>query len=199
MDKNPRGILRFTSAETRTKTEVPISTESVPRASDEIVYYRGQVSGLLPVFQTVKATAILAAIIYLLTRQFLDPLITGLGDYQSWFWMVILLTWSLYVGWTWWGWGAIQYVLTSKKLTFERGRFAKSIKNIELWRVRELLFHRSFFESLFGIGKITLVSKDVTGPFSVVGPIMNARHVYESLNDAREVAIKERGVMAVES
>lgn len=148
---------------------------------------------------TVKATAILAAIIYLLTRQFLDPLITGLGDYQSWFWMVILLTWSLYVGWTWWGWGAIQYVLTSKKITFERGRFAKSIKNIELWRVRELLFHRSFFESLFGIGKITLVSKDVTGPFSVVGPIMNARHVYESLNDAREVAIKERGVMAVES
>ena len=176
-----------------------MSAESIPKTSDEIIYYRGQVSGILPVFQTIKATAILAAFIYVFTRPFLDSMMSDLGDYQQRFWLVILLTWLVYAIWIWWGWNSVQYVLTSKKITFERGHFAKSIKNIELWRVRELLFHRNFLESLFGIGKITLISKDITGPYSVVGPITNAVHVYESLNDAREVAIKERGVMAVES
>lgn len=98
------------------------------------------------------------------------------------------------------GWlQSIQYTLTNRKIIFERGRFAKTIKSIELWRIREMIFQRSFLESLFRVGRIHLVSNDLTGPFAVVGPILNAKSVYQSLNDTRENAVKERGVMAVES
>lgn len=172
--------------------------ENIPKTSEEIVYYKGQASGIEPIIQSVKATAIAVGLAFILSLDVLDPMKRDLGQVTVLLWIFLLLSWGGYVGWAWWGWSNVRYILTNRKITFERGRFGKTIKNIELWRVRELIFQRNFVESIFGIGKITLVSKDLTGPFTLVGPINGAMRVYEALNDAREVAIRERGVMAVE-
>ena len=167
----------------------------VPPPVDEVVYFRGSPSGTAPILSTIKATLIFFTVIFVLSFEVFAKLRDVLGAYS----LLIVVAWLAHVAWVWWGWKTIQYTLTNRKITFERGHFAKTIKSIELWRVREMIFQRGVLESFVGVGRIHLVSNDLTGPFTQVGPIVNANRVYQSLNEAREVAIKERGVMAVES
>jgi membrane protein YdbS with pleckstrin-like domain len=173
-------------------------SENIPSARDEIVYYKGQASGIGPILKTIKATVVLALVIYVLSLRFFHSLLNDISAYLIYVWAGIFLSWIAYIAWAWWGWNCERYTLSNKRVTFERGRLAKTIKSIELWRVREIIFHRTFFDAIFGVGKMTLVSKDSTAPRALVGPIRKALKVYEALSDAREVAIAQRGVMAVE-
>ncbi|MEL6899275.1 MAG: PH domain-containing protein [Planctomycetota bacterium] len=105
----------------------------------------------------------------------------------------------LYLVWMWSEWRNIKYTLTSRTITFEYGTFSRTIKSIELWRIRQMVYHGGVLESLLGIGRIHVESKELTGTFSKIGPIFRAHQIYKSLDGARQVAIRERGVMAVES
>jgi len=96
-------------------------------------------------------------------------------------------------------WGRVRYVITNDRIQFERGILSRTIKSIELWRMRDLIFHRTTLEGLFGMGRIMIVSRDPTAVTSVVGPIHRARDVYNKLLTAREAAVRDRGVVAVES
>lgn len=176
-----------------------MTTQSVPKTSIETVFYRGKRSGLDPIIKTIKATLIVALVIYAFGHEAMVEVRQQLKENVTYVWLAILGVWGCYVGWTWWGWGGIHYVVTSRKITYESGTFAKTIKSIELWRVRDLIFHRGFLEAIFGIGRISVISRDATGPFTIVGPVGGARKLYDQLNDARDLAVQERGVMAVES
>ncbi|QOI99321.1 MAG: PH domain-containing protein [Phycisphaeraceae bacterium] len=106
---------------------------------------------------------------------------------------------GLKIAWTWAGWNATRYLVTSEKIQFERGVFAKTIKSIDLWRVKDLIFQRGVFESLCGAGSIMIVASDATSKYSTIGPVTGARGLYDRVVEARDRAIKERGVTAVET
>lgn len=81
----------------------------------------------------------------------------------------------------------------------QRDRDSKTIKTIDLWRVRDLIFNRGFIEAFFGLGTITVVANDATGRFWTIGPVYGGRRLFDDLMEARALAIEERGVAAVES
>jgi uncharacterized membrane protein YdbT with pleckstrin-like domain len=89
--------------------------------------------------------------------------------------------------------------VTNERIQYERGVLAKTIKTIDLWRVRDLIFQRSLVEAFFGLGSVMIVANDPTSRYSTIGPVVRARRLYDDLMDARAIAIRERGVSAVES
>ena len=170
-----------------------------PSSLDETVYYSGHASGVRPIIASLKWLGIATGLTYVLNLSGLEGFRAGLGDYQFILWLLVVAIPVLKVGLSWWDWNAVRYTLTNKKITFQRGIFSRTIKSIELWRVKEVIFNRTALEAIVGVGNLLLVSKDLTGPFTRVGPIRNAKRVYEMINSARDKAIEERGVMAVES
>ncbi len=50
--------------------------------------------------------------------------------------------------------------------TTSRGLMSKSIDTLELWHVDDIKFHQSFFDRMFGVGDITVISHDDTTPCS---------------------------------
>lgn len=176
-----------------------MTVESIPEAFEEIVYYEGKCSGIGPVVKIMKASVFLAILIYLLGGQISQRMLDAMDVSKGTAWFYSFAAWVCGVAWIWWGWSSIRYKLTNRKITFEKGRFSKTIKSIDLWRVCDLIFKRKILESFFGFGTIVVVSKDATLPITTIGPICKAIYVYESLNTARELALRERGVMAVET
>jgi len=172
--------------------------EDIPATNEEIVYYKGSSSAIKPILSTIKMSVIVFAILYVLSLPMFVGILEDLGSNRKYVWLAVAALWLFYTGGAWLRWSGVKYTLTNRKIIFERGLLSKTVKSIELWRVREIIFQRSFFETIFGLGRITLISKDLTGPFTVVGPINKASRVFKSLDDAREVAVKNRGVMAVE-
>ena len=167
----------------------------VPPPVNEVVYFSGSPAGIEPIIQTVKATAIFIAVVVIFSFNIFEKVREIVGPYA----LLVVLVWIAYLVYVWCGWKTMKYTLTNRKITFEKGHFAKTIKSIELWRVREMIYQCGMLESFFGLGRIHLVSSDLTGPFTQVGPISQAKKVFQSLDEAREEAIKQRGVMAVES
>ncbi len=170
-----------------------------PSRITETVYYDGHASGMQPILSTMKWFVVTVGLVYVYNLSTLSGLRQSFGEYQFIAWIAIVGIPLAKVGASWWGWNTVRYTLTNKKIIFQKGVFSKTIKSIELWRVKEVIFKRSVFESIFGVGNLVLVSKDLTGPFTRVGPIRKAKRIYEMINLARDTAIEDRGVMAVES
>jgi uncharacterized membrane protein YdbT with pleckstrin-like domain len=91
------------------------------------------------------------------------------------------LIWASYLLATFTEQNAQRYTLTSARLEIERGVFHKRYESLELWRVREVLLAQTLAERLRGSGRITLLSGDPAHASTVVGPVANARALYDAL------------------
>ena len=56
------------------------------------------------------------------------------------------------------------YHVTSDRIEWARGIFSRKIDNIDMFRVIDLKMHRSLLDCVFGIGTVTLFTKDQTDP-----------------------------------
>lgn len=193
------------------------------RPTEMIVYYKGRASGLAPLLSSIKLGFFIALslVAYWLlnpgTRQELQQRLgegfvaESLAAFENMeyskpaaeiirlgllaFGCLLLLR----ILWIWMGWNATNYLVTNERIQYERGVLAKTIKTIDLWRVRDLIFQRSMIEAFFGLGSVMIVANDPTSRYSTIGPVVRARRLYDDLMDARAIAIRERGVSAVES
>lgn len=81
-----------------------------------------------------------------------------------------------------------RYRLTNQRLLIERGVLSKTIVEIDLRTVDEILFHQSVFERLLGLGEIVVVSSEPgrRGTSERVGlaGIVNPRDVREKIRGA---------------
>lgn len=78
------------------------------------------------------------------------------------------------------------YELTTQRLRMRSGVFNKQLDELELYRVRDSKVEQPFWQRLFGLGTITIVSGDATTPVTVIPAVRNAEQVREHLRNCVE-------------
>jgi membrane protein YdbS with pleckstrin-like domain len=92
----------------------------------------------------------------------------------------------------------IRYRISNYRIDYERGLMSKTIDTLELWHVEDIKFHQSFFDRLFGVGTISIVSHDQTTPMLVMRGLPHPRPLFDSLKQ-RVIAVKrQRGVIKMD-
>ena len=76
---------------------------------------------------------------------------------------------------------ACHYVVTTQRVRVARGLFSRNIQEIELFRVKDLAVHQWFFQRLFGLGTITILSGDPQNPRLILSAIPRALELRERL------------------
>lgn len=92
----------------------------------------------------------------------------------------------------------ITFCISEERVEYETGIFARSIENIDMWRVKDLSFSQTVPQALLGLGTITLLSTDKTSPVLQIGPIRRARQVYDQLKRAMLQADRKSSVIHLE-
>jgi len=94
-------------------------------------------------------------------------------------------------------WYSKAYRITNDRIEYEQGIFSRVVLNVELWRVRDIFFRRNFIQSLLGLGVIDIIATDETIPRLEIGPIRNAREVYNKIKKARLKSGRIAGAQAM--
>jgi len=88
--------------------------------------------------------------------------------------------------------------ITNDRIERESGIFVKKVQNMDMWRVQDITFNASLIQRMFGLGRVTIISSDRDQDKFEVGPIYNARQLYDKLKKAQLEADRRRGVVHVE-
>jgi uncharacterized membrane protein YdbT with pleckstrin-like domain len=105
------------------------------------------------------------------------------------------LLWSFYLLATFTLRRAVRYRLTPQRLEVERGILGRRFESIDLWRVRDVVLEQTLVERLRGVGRITVLSSDQVEPELLVGPVAEAKPLYDRLRDAVAAARKQARVV----
>ena len=73
-----------------------------------------------------------------------------------------------YAFWKWLTLKSLVYKLTTERLLTTEGIFSKDTESLELYRVKDFRIKQSFFERLFGLESIELISSDIETPEVVI-------------------------------
>ncbi len=107
------------------------------------------------------------------------------------------LLWSAYLLLTYATRRAVRYTLSAQRLEIERGIFGKRYESVELWRIRDVVLDQTLLERLRGVGRITVFSSDQVEPELKVGPVADARRLYERMRDRVAAARKDASVVPI--
>ena len=91
-----------------------------------------------------------------------------------------------------------KYTITSDRIEYEHGVLRKSVRNMDMWRVRDLAHEQTFVESLFGLGRVIILSSDKDAASVVIGPMRPSRQVYDSLKRVHLEADRRRRAVHLE-
>lgn len=119
-------------------------------------------------------------------------------------WLTLLLCLAgvglLIVAWKWLANLATTYELTDDRLILHKGIFAKSIDEIELYRVKDIRIDFTIVNEWAGIGTISITSSDETtrdGPL-VIRDVEDARARREKLRLLVDAARQKRRVREID-
>jgi membrane protein YdbS with pleckstrin-like domain len=108
---------------------------------------------------------------------------------------VIVLT----VAFTWLARASHQYRVFPDSLEVETGLLARSIDNLQLFRVRDLGVSQSILGRLLDFGNVTVASTDHSSPLVVLRGVECPRQVYDTLRELVARSQATRRTMIVES
>jgi len=91
----------------------------------------------------------------------------------------------------WWP-NSKHYVLTNQRIKISVGVLSRKVDEVELYRIKDVLYSASLFERLWSIGNITLVSTQVSDRHSTIKYIKNAEQVRELIRQHVQIA-RRRG------
>ena len=83
------------------------------------------------------------------------------------------------------------YRVTNQRILIESGLFSRSLEEIDMRSVDDIEFRQSFFERIFGIGEIVLVSTDKVAPRRALHGIRDPRNTRELIR-ATAYALTQR-------
>ncbi len=75
-------------------------------------------------------------------------------------------------------------------LVINSGVISKKISKIKLYRIKDIEFHRGFFDFFFGVSNITIFSSDASDDKLVIKNVRKGKHFLENLE--KHIA-EERG------
>ncbi len=93
-------------------------------------------------------------------------------------------------------WRSRHYRISSDRVEIERGMFARSVRNLELWRIRDIRYRRTFLQALLGLGTIKIFAADDDVSAAQIGPIRRSKRIYDNLKRARLKAGRAAGAQA---
>jgi len=95
---------------------------------------------------------------------------------------------AVMVGWSLWTWRTTYFVVTSDRLIFQAGVFAKHGLQIPLERVNDVSFRQSFFERILGTGDLQIESGSEQGQqrFSDIKHPENVQNVIHAQIESNE-------------
>jgi membrane protein YdbS with pleckstrin-like domain len=111
----------------------------------------------------------------------------------------VFLFWGAYLLLSYAGKRGVRYTLTAQRLEIEKGILGKRYESIELWRVRDVVLDQSILERVRGVGRITVYSTDQVEPVLQVGPVAQAKELFEMMRDAVTAARKVARVVPLDS
>jgi uncharacterized membrane protein YdbT with pleckstrin-like domain len=93
---------------------------------------------------------------------------------------------------------SISYEVSADRIEWARGVFSRKIDNLDLFRVVDLKLHRSIADCIFGIGTVTLVTKDASDPKFEFFKIRSPKYLYDLLKRATLESDRKQGVIHIE-
>ncbi len=107
------------------------------------------------------------------------------GAYFMFFRWELALAWmvavALAIGWKYLAVHSQHYELTSERLKTKTGIFSKTTHELELYRVKDIMFEQPFFMRLFGLGNVVLMTSDASTPTLTISAIPGAQDWCEKL------------------
>jgi len=95
-------------------------------------------------------------------------------------------------------WTFTKYKLTPSRLIIETGLFNTNVDEIRLYRIKDISYHQTFGERLWGLGCIKVISSDASVPQLTIERIKNSQKIKEILSQSIENARVKAGVRASE-
>jgi membrane protein YdbS with pleckstrin-like domain len=89
---------------------------------------------------------------------------------------------------------SIRYVVTTQRVRVVSGLFSRDIEEVELFRVKDTMVYQGFFQRLFGLGTITILSGDERHPRLVLVGIPQAVELRERVRQEVMVLRQRFGV-----
>jgi hypothetical protein len=81
-----------------------------------------------------------------------------------------------------------RFKLSSRRVEYERGVFAKEVDSLELWRVLDVRYRQTFVDRILGNATIILIGTDKTDPELALYGLPDHRALFEKLRDAVQAA-----------
>ena len=122
--------------------------------------------------------------------------LVNLSSYLFWlvplFWLGLGLIISL---WKYLKIRTCKITITNERIIDEKGVFSRTTNELELFRVKDITLHQSFWYRLLGISNIYLRTSDKTSPFYVLQGIVNGKELREKLRKIVERRREDKGVV----
>jgi membrane protein YdbS with pleckstrin-like domain len=94
---------------------------------------------------------------------------------------IVALVAAAQSAWAWFHLHMIEYIITTQRVRVISGLFSKEVQEIELFRVKDTAARQPFFQRLFGLGTITILSGDEGHPRLVLDGVPRAIDMRERL------------------
>ncbi len=88
--------------------------------------------------------------------------------------------------------------ITENRIEYEHGILAKSVRAVDMSRVQDVSLTQTMVQRIFKAGIITISSPDRNDPKLRIGPINNARQLYDTLKRIQVEADHRRGAIPPE-
>jgi membrane protein YdbS with pleckstrin-like domain len=170
----------------------PPGAGPAPSASPERVLYEGSGSQWINIKAFMIGGAALAGALVLL----------AIGIFENKPWMVwpglaVLAGAGAYLIRAFIGVRFVRYQITTHRIQVERGWLSRHLDQIDFVRVRDVDLHQGPLDRMFGIGNITVYSKDPTTPTFTLRGLAMPRDVYDVIQREALTTIRRRGYVEV--
>lgn len=90
------------------------------------------------------------------------------------------------------------YTSTNQRIKVRVGVLSIKTDEIELYRIKDILYSASFFERIWSIGNIQIISTQATDRFAIIRGIRNAEQIREDIRHYVQLSRRTRGVREVD-
>ena len=110
-------------------------------------------------------------------------------------WLIVPIFWAI---WKFFEVKSFTYELTNQRLRTTTGIFTKKTDDIELYRVKDTFLVQTFFQRMFSLGNVVLVTSDRTDPEFTITSVANADEIREHIRSHVEELREKKRVREVD-